>query len=201
MLPLLFEIALNIQKKFPSDRLRFLIPNINSKEEKYIQEQIRKIREIENINIVYVYNNSLSTMNASDLIILGSGTAVLEASVLEKPMITVTKIHPFSYFLAKRLIKIPYISLVNIISGREVCKEFIQQKCIPENIAVEAERILTDKTYRDQKVEDLKKVNLSLGNEDPSKKASYEIFNFINSAVTAGISLFFAVIISNFFYI
>ena len=181
MLPLLFETALHIQKRFPFDRLRFIVPNVNSQEEKYIEEQIGKIRKKENIDIEYAYSNSLSAMSASDLVILGSGTAVLEACVLEKPMITVTKIHPFSYLIAKRLIKIPYISLVNIISGKEVCREFIQHKCIPENIAEEAVQILEDKSYRNLMIENLKKVNLRLGDGDPSKTASEEICRFIDS--------------------
>jgi lipid-A-disaccharide synthase len=179
MLPILLDSSVSIAAHLKDIKLRFLIVNINSKAEEFIRKEIKKIMKVKKVNLEYVFNDSIRAMYSSDLIILGSGTAVLEASILEKPMITITKINPVSYLIARHLINISYISLVNILSDREICREFIQKNCTIENIINETKKILTDSNYRNRMIENLREVNSILGGWDPAELASESIFTMI----------------------
>ena len=91
---------------------------------------------------------SQHAMNASRLILLASGTATLEALLLHRPMVVVYKVNALTYAIAKRLIKIPYVSLPNILSyhltNTAIVPELIQDKATAQNIARYAKMILSD---------------------------------------------------------
>lgn len=81
---------------------------------------------------------------ASDAAIVASGTATLETALLEVPMVIVYRVSSFSYALARRVSSVPHIGMANLIAGRRVVPELVQEECRPERIAAEARRILTD---------------------------------------------------------
>ncbi len=74
---------------------------------------------------------------ASDVVLAKSGTISLEAMLLKKPMVIAYKMSAPTYWLAKRLIKTPFISLPNLLAGKKLVPEFIQHEVIPENLAKE----------------------------------------------------------------
>ena len=90
---------------------------------------------------------SLESMAASDAAIVASGTATLECGLLGTPMIVVYKMSDFSYQIAKKMVKIPYVSLVNLMAGREVVKEYIQEFLIEDAVA-DVIRLVTDQHVR-----------------------------------------------------
>lgn len=91
---------------------------------------------------------SQQAMSASELVILASGTATLEALLLHRPMVVIYKVSPLTYHIAKRLLKIPYYSLPNILSchqrGQPIVPELIQQNANATNIVKHALGILKD---------------------------------------------------------
>lgn len=94
------------------------------------------------------YDRSLEVLSASDLVIVASGTITLQAALLGIPMVVIYRIHPFSYFWGKRLVKVPFISLPNLLLGEKVVPELIQGEATPKRIAEEALRLLKDSAYR-----------------------------------------------------
>ena len=74
-------------------------------------------------------------MIASNAAILASGTVALECMLAKCPMVVGYKMKAFTFWLAKKLIKTPYVSLPNILAGKEIVPELLQQDCTPENIA------------------------------------------------------------------
>ncbi len=94
--------------------------------------------------IKIVYDNTYNVMNLCDLLIIASGTATLEAGIVGKPMIIVYKLHPITWIIAKLLVKTTYIGLPNIIAKKEICPEFLQDKCTPTHIAKKALDLLND---------------------------------------------------------
>lgn len=96
------------------------------------------------------YNRALEVLSASDLVIAASGTITLQAALLGTPMVVVYKVHPLSYFLGKMLVKVPFISLPNLLLGEKVVPEFIQKETTPQRVAEEAIRLLKDSDYRTQ---------------------------------------------------
>lgn len=91
---------------------------------------------------------SQAVMSACELILLASGTATLEALLLHRPMVVVYKVNTLTYLIAKRLVKIPYVSLPNILSfnqsGQKVVPELIQGDATADNIANHAHQILKE---------------------------------------------------------
>lgn len=177
----LLNAAVLIQNSI-KEQIRFIVPNINEKEESYILNEIEKYKD--KINIDYCFNCSLHSIKIADLVILSSGTATLEVTWFVKPMIIIYKISWLTWILGKLLVKAKFIGLVNILAGEEICKELIQLNCKPELIHKEAIEILKNDQYRSQMMQKIKQVknNLSAGME-PSKLAALEVIKLINESV------------------
>ena len=113
-------------------------------------------------------------LRASDYAIVASGTVSLEAGLLEKPMSVLYMLSDLSWFLGKRLAKVPYVSLVNILLGREVVREYIQH-IDEKKIAREAASLLLDPDLYRKKKEELRQLRQILGAGGATKKAAMRI--------------------------
>src|SRR5207247_497336 len=78
---------------------------------------------------------SLPILRAADAAMCKSGTTTLEASVAGCPHVVAYRTHPLTYFAARRLVKIPYIGLVNVVAGKPVAREFVQGALKPVDVA------------------------------------------------------------------
>ncbi|MCK4532791.1 lipid-A-disaccharide synthase [bacterium] len=110
-----------------------------------------------------------------DLALVASGTATLENACLGVPMIIMYRVSRVSYFLAKRLIKVPFIGLVNIIAGEKIVPEFIQDEIKSEDIAQKALTWLKSPQTLLEIKEKLHIVKEKLGKPGASRKAAEEI--------------------------
>ena len=102
-------------------------------------------------NARLVSEDTYNLLLHADAAVVTSGTATLETALFRVPEIVVYKTDPVSYTLAKMVLKVKFISLVNLIAGKEVVKEFIQAEANPENIGRELEALISDEGHR-QKV-------------------------------------------------
>jgi lipid-A-disaccharide synthase len=98
-------------------------------------------------NLIFVRGMSLELMAAADVAIVASGTATLECALLGTPMVVVYTMSELSYQIAIRKVKIPYVSLVNLIAGKKLVEEFIQDFSL-EEISDELLSLLQDKDKR-----------------------------------------------------
>ncbi|MBM9576990.1 lipid-A-disaccharide synthase [Leptospira sp. 201903070] len=161
-------------------KVRFLLPNINQKEELYILEQIELAKtKYSHLKIEYLFDRSLRAIEASDLVLVTSGTATLEVAYFEKPMVILYKVSMFTYTIGSLFIRTPNIGLVNILSGKEICRELVQAECTPTHIVEESIQLLENKKYRNKTIEDIRKVKESLGSENSSRHAAREITKLI----------------------
>ncbi|BDA79257.1 lipid-A-disaccharide synthase [Leptospira kobayashii] len=167
-------------------KIVFLLPNINSKQEDFIKQKLAEIKiEEPSIEIHYVWDGSLKVMNASDLLLIASGTATLEGLYFEKPMVILYKVSLFTYFIGSLLMKSKFIGLANILSGQEVCRELTQNECKPKYIFEEAKRILDHSEFRNKMIRLLKETkDRELGASNGGKLAAKEISHFIDSLGT-----------------
>ncbi len=121
---------------------------------------------------------------AANVALVKSGTAALEIALENIPMVVAYKVNPVSAWLVKRMVRVNFASLVNIILGREAVPEFIQEKCRAEAIALELEKLLIDPQARVNQVS-LQKIalnKLGFGQERaPSEKAAEIILREIGS--------------------
>jgi lipid-A-disaccharide synthase len=128
---LLFEAADLISKKY--DLVEFVVPVVNDS----IEQELKKLLtdRFQNLNVVITDDATLA-LSACDLVITKSGTATLEAALYKKPVIVVYKMSSLSYWFLRifNIVQTDYISLPNILLGKEVVPELIQKKAYPESI-------------------------------------------------------------------
>ncbi|EZQ01576.1 lipid-A-disaccharide synthase [Acinetobacter sp. Ver3] len=171
--PLVLDAAKIVHEKYPE--YQFLIPAINDARKQQIEQILigypdtlkHNIKLMENIDAESKIGRMV--MDASDIVALASGTATLEAMLLHRPMVTFYKLNSLTYWIAKLLVKIPYYSLPNIIAGKKVIQELIQNDATPENLAHEIELLMNIENSKIQSMQllTMHKQLLSDQNEDP----------------------------------
>lgn len=116
---------------------------------------------------------SFPILRAADAALCKSGTTTLEASVAGCPHVVAYRTHPLTYFAARRLVKIPYIGLVNVVAGREVAREFIQDALVPEDVAAALRPLLdAGSAARARMLTDLDGVRQSLGTPGAARRVA-----------------------------
>lgn len=125
------------------------------------------------------YDRSREILFGSDLAVVASGTATLEAGIIARPMVIVYKTGTITYQIARRVIKLDKIGLVNLVLGDQVVPELIQHRASPESIASELGRYTTDPKYRDQVHGRLLQVPSRLGGTGASERAADEIGRYL----------------------
>ncbi|MDN3442211.1 lipid-A-disaccharide synthase [Psychrobacter sp. APC 3279] len=153
ILPLMLD---GIQKLILLDpKLCFIIPTVDQNHQYIVQEVIDQRSEQLRAAIVVVYDDtqpefSQHAMAASDIVMLASGTATLEAMLLERPMVVVYQLNQLTYQIAKRLVKVPYVALPNILANAPIVPELIQEQASGDNICRMVMRLLQPRAYAEQ---------------------------------------------------
>ena len=127
--------------------------------------------------------HSYDAVNASQICMVASGTATLETAILLKPMVIVYKTSFLTWILAKLLIKIPYIGLVNVVAGKKIVAECVQFDATPKKISEEIKSIYTNEIKIADIKAELKKVKESLGEPGAGLRAAQVILKILNESV------------------
>ena len=153
ILPLMLD---GIQKLLVLDpNLCFIVPTVDQNHQYIVQEVIDKCSEQLRAAIVVIYDDSQpdfsqQAMAASDIIMLASGTATLEAMLLERPMVVVYQLNNMTYQIVKRLVKVAYVALPNILANQAIVPELIQEQANGENICRTITQLLQPRAYAEQ---------------------------------------------------
>jgi lipid-A-disaccharide synthase len=115
------------------------------------------------MNVTLTSDYPYDLMGIADAVIASSGTATLETTLMGAPTVIIYKLAALTYLLGKLLVKIPDIGLPNIVAGRRIVPELLQDEANPANIARETIPLLTDQTVRQQVLADLAAVKEKLG--------------------------------------
>jgi lipid-A-disaccharide synthase len=133
-----------------------------------------------------ITNDSYNALAAADLAIVSSGTATVETALLGKPMIVIYRLSPLTAKLAKLLVKTKYFSMVNLIAGRTVVPELIQDDFTPQRLAAEAEALLSGSQEGKSRVAEMKhglqEVQKLLGPPGAVERAADEIVRLLQPA-------------------
>lgn len=125
-----------------------------------------------NQNVELVRGHTYELLGMAKAALVTSGTATLEAALLHCPQVVCYKTSSLSYALGKRLIRVPYISLVNLIADREVVKELIQDKMNPHYLMRELNHLLKDRLYREDMLKGYEEVSEALGAPGAPQRAA-----------------------------
>lgn len=118
----------------------------------------------------------------ADIALSSSGTATLESAVLGTPVVVMYRLSRATYALGKRLVRLSHFSLVNIVAGKEVVPELIQDEVNGERIAAEVRRLIVPETY-ERVCAELNAVRESLGGPGASRQAAEEIIKLTSRGV------------------
>lgn len=127
------------------------------------------------VTIVTGEEEKASAFAASDLALAASGTVTLELAAAQVPMVVAYKAHGLTAFLARRLVDLRHISLINILSSEEVVPEILQEDCTPDRLARELDRLIFDDSARARQVDSFGRLAGSLAPEGgvmPSRRAA-----------------------------
>lgn len=130
------------------------------------------------INITVVFNQTYELLNNSFAAVVASGTATLETALFNVPQIVCYRTSPASYAIAKAVVHIRFFSLVNIIMGKEVVKEFLQVNLV-DNIRNELSRILQDEDYRTRMKADYALLREQCGGAGASRRVGELMVKFL----------------------
>ena len=125
------QTAQLLHQRYPD--VKFLVPLINQKRRQQF-EQIKQ-RVVPELDMILLDGNARAAMITAEATLLASGTAALEAMLCKSPMVVGYRMKPFTYFLAKRLVKTKYVSLPNLLADEMLVPELIQEDCNPTKLA------------------------------------------------------------------
>jgi len=149
---------------------QFVLPVASTIDEKEIKEIISNARSTVRINVTK--DNIYDVINVSNVVIVASGTATLEAAIMNAPMVIIYKVSPLTYLIGKLLVKVKDVGLVNLMAGRRVVSELIQFDVTPERIANEVMSILENKELYFEMKNQLSWVKRKLGNPGASLRVA-----------------------------
>jgi len=163
MLPVMVELS----EHFPD--YQFIIAGASSLKQELYQKYISQK------TIQLIYNRTYDILKFSVAGVITSGTATLEAALLDLPQLVCYKGDNISYHIAKHLVRVKYISLVNLIENKDIIKEFIQYKMTVPILKTELENLLNNIEYRNTMFKNYEQMRQTLGTQGASAKAAKEI--------------------------
>ena len=174
LLPTMVQVADILSERMPG--IRFAIPVASSVDRALVET----IAEGGATRFVILSDRLGDILDEATLLITASGTVTLEAAIAATPMIIVYKVSHFSYWLAKRLVRVEHIGLANLVAGKRVAPELIQHQASTDRIAHEALRLLRDENRLAEMRRQLGRVAQRLGAPGASQRAAQVAINLLS---------------------
>ena len=166
LLPVLLKAAAQLVSVEPGTQ--FILAQASSINDNLIQALLQNSP----VPVRVVYDKASEVMALSDVLFIASGTATLQAAVVGTPMVLLYKTTPLTYRLARWLIRVKWIGLVNLVAGRSIVPELIQDEATDERLCQEALRLLRDQSAYKGMKEGLRQVRQSLGEPGATSRAA-----------------------------
>lgn len=166
LLPQMMQAAEIITKEIPGTQ--FILPLAETLDKKIVTDIISGFAP----EVDVISGRTYDVVSCANLAIVASGTATLETALLGIPMIIIYKISPISYFIGKIAVSVENIGLVNIIAGKTIVPELIQQKASGEHIAAAALAILQDDRKKQEMIDSLALIREKLGSPGAALRAA-----------------------------
>jgi lipid-A-disaccharide synthase len=171
-LPVLWEAALLMGRERPG--LKFILLCPNEAIQKYALQMLAKF-PAPNFTFEYNVGYAISHLSRCALALVASGTASLECALVGIPQIVVYRVHPLTYAVGRRVIKVKYLSLINVMANEAVVPEFLQENLVPSAVAREGLELLNNPQRRDAMKRQVAQVVATLGEPGASERAAEAI--------------------------
>jgi lipid-A-disaccharide synthase len=154
--------------RFPS--LIPLIPRPETLDPDTLQALIKPASKRVRERLIVFGGHSHDILKAADAALLASGTSTVEGAILGTPMVVTYKVSPVSWALAKLMVRVPFVSIANLLAGREIVPELLQSRANPAELARELTPLLSDGPRRKQMIGDLAEAAALLGGPGASAR-------------------------------
>lgn len=179
----LLEAARLLRRELPD--LQFVLPRASTIPRALLDKYLARYPDVP---VCVAEKDLKSVRTAFDFAVCKSGTSTLELALLGVPMIVIYKVSALTYWVARALVKIRFIGLVNIVAGDEVAPELIQHEASPQRIAETVLAILRDPQALERMQRHLAQVREKLGGPGASRRAAEAIAEIVRSRTAAGAS-------------
>jgi len=173
-LPVMIKAVEILSSQYP--RLRGLLPIAPTIPTELVESFLKQSSAEISISQSSIYH----TLTACDLALVASGTATVETAILGVPMILVYRASTITFWVGKRVLKVPFIGLVNLVAGEQVIPELIQDDLTPDRLAHEALEILEGGQKRENMIEKLGMVKERLGRGGASERTAKIAIEMLN---------------------
>ena len=174
LLPEMLKAAEIIEKKLKP--VQFVLPLADTLDMTYVSHIIERYP----VAVRIIRDEVYDVIGCSDIVMVASGTATLETALMETPMIVIYKVSALSYYVGRMVINIDNIGLVNIIAGKTIVPELIQDEASPEKIAAEVINILTDRARMNDMKAELSKIRDMLGSPGAAERTARLAYDMMN---------------------
>jgi lipid-A-disaccharide synthase len=164
--PVFLATAALLARQMPE--LHFIVPCANPARKQQLQAMLGP----EHTNVRLLDGQSRLAMEAADAVILASGTATLEAMLLKKPMLVCYKMAFLSYAIISRMLKVPFFSLPNLLAGKMLVEELVQQQVNPQALALKATDLLQNAEAHQKLLGEYLQIHASLRHDANNKAAA-----------------------------
>ncbi|MBN2865512.1 MAG: lipid-A-disaccharide synthase [Thiotrichales bacterium] len=148
MADIYMQAASKLHEIYPN--MIFIVPCVHDKAKLRIQAAVERFAS--KLDVRLFEQKSREVLEACDQVIVTSGTATLECALMKRPMVLAIKVHPISYWIMKRLATTQWIGLPNILAGKTIVTELIQENATPDKIALSLGRLVVDKANRTKQI-------------------------------------------------
>jgi lipid-A-disaccharide synthase len=168
--PAMLDAAERIRERHPG--VQFVVPVAVTLQEATLGPALARHATLD---VRLVAGRADEVVGASDAALVKSGTSTLESALMQRPMVVVYKMAWLSYWVARLLVRMSHFALVNILAGRTVVPELLQQEASPERMAAEIEKLLSDPGARRAQLDGIAEVRRSLGEPGAARRVAEEI--------------------------
>lgn len=176
LLPDMLAAAKILASKFPG--LQFILPVAPT----LTVDFIRRYVDTAGVPVVVTDGRTYDALRASDAAMVTSGTATLETGLMEIPMVIVYRVSALSYAIGRLIIDVKHVGLVNIVAGKRVAPELLQNDVTPENIAAAIAGMLGDPVRHKQVRDELVRMKMQLGGGGASARAAAVVMEVMQRA-------------------
>jgi lipid-A-disaccharide synthase len=174
ILPEMLDAAERIRARHPD--AQFVVPVAPTVQRDDLRAHLARHATLE---VKLVDGRAEEVVGASDAAIVKSGTSTLEAALMARPMVVVYRLSWVSWIIARALVKVAHVALVNLLAGRRLVPELLQGDANGERMAAEVERLLADGAARDEQIAGLRSVRASLGQPGAPRRVAEELEVFL----------------------
>ncbi|MBU4208704.1 MAG: lipid-A-disaccharide synthase [Proteobacteria bacterium] len=175
LLPVMLNAANILQKRIK--RVKFIISIAPSVEKKYVEQILKKHKEISDCKLAT--EDVKKVFEMCRIAVAASGTVTLEAAIAGTPMVIIYKVSSVSYWLGKLMVRVKNFGLVNLIAGENIVPELLQDKASPENIADTVFNMLNDTKGLQKMREKLLEIRDMLGGPGASERVAEIALNMM----------------------